>query len=81
MAMYYFHLYDDVPLADDDGTDLIDLTAARDHAAGVARELTFKTHEFMGQRWSNWTMRVYDDEGIEQFALEMSDFEAGNGNG
>lgn len=79
MAMYYFHLYNDVPLRDDEGTDLMDLSAARDHAAGVARELTFRSHGLMGVEWSNWTMRVYDDEGIEQFSLEMSDFEAGNG--
>jgi hypothetical protein len=36
MPMYYFHLYDDAPI-DDDGTDLINLAAARNHAAGVAR--------------------------------------------
>jgi hypothetical protein len=36
MPMYYFHLYDDVKVLDDDGTNLIDLAAARDHAAGVA---------------------------------------------
>jgi hypothetical protein len=35
MPMYYFHLYDDVEVLDDDGTDLINLAAARDHAAGV----------------------------------------------
>jgi hypothetical protein len=37
MPMYYFHLYNDVALLDDDGTELIDVPAARDHAAGVAR--------------------------------------------
>jgi hypothetical protein len=42
MPMYYFHLYDDATLTDDRGTDLINLAAARDHAAGVARELTSK---------------------------------------
>jgi hypothetical protein len=25
MPMYYFHLYDDVPLRDEDGTELIDM--------------------------------------------------------
>ena len=79
MAMYYFHLYNDVPLRDDDGTDLMDVTAARDHAAGVARELTFRSQGLMGQEWSSWTMRVYDDEGTEQFSLAMSDFKVGNG--
>jgi hypothetical protein len=78
MPMYYFHLYDHALLTDEDGTDLIDLTAARDHAAGVARELTFKSADFMDQAWSNWTMRVHDHEGTELFSLAMSDFQAGN---
>jgi hypothetical protein len=78
MPMYYFHLYDD--LRDDDGTELIDLTAARSHAAGVARELTFKNGMFMQQPWSNWTMRVHDHGDTELFSLAMSDFEAGNHN-
>ena len=80
MPMYYFHLYDDAPLLDDDGTELIDLAAARDHAAGVARELTFKSENFMQEAWSNWTMRVHDHEGTELFSLAMSDFKPGNHN-
>lgn len=78
MPMFYFHLYDGVSLLDDEGTDLIDIPAARDHAAGVARELTFKSTGMMEQAWSNWTMRVHDNQGIELFALAMSDFEPGN---
>ena len=80
MPLYYFHLYDDVPVRDDYGTELIDLAAARDHAAGVARELTFKNPSLLQQDWANWTMRVHDHQDIEQFFLEMSEFEAGNGN-
>ena len=76
MPLYYFHLYDDVPIRDDDGTDLIDLAAARDHADVVARELTFKSDGFLHEAWSNWTMRVQDDQGAELFSLAMSDFEA-----
>jgi hypothetical protein len=33
---------------DEGGTELIDLAAARNHAAGVARELTYKTDEDFG---------------------------------
>jgi hypothetical protein len=80
MPMYYFHLYDDAPLLDDDGTELINLAAARDHAAGVARELTFKNADFMQEAWGKWTMRVHDHEGTELFSLAMSDFEPGNHN-
>ena len=77
MPMYYFHLYDDVEVLDDDGTDLINLVAARDHAAGVARELTFNSVGLMDQNWSSWTMRVHDAEGSELFSLAMSDFHSG----
>jgi len=78
MPMYYFHLYDDRKLMDTEGTDLIDVAAARIHAAGVARELTFKSHGMMKQGWSEWTMRVHDDQGVELFSLPLSDFEYGN---
>lgn len=78
MAMYYFHLYDDETILDTDGTDLIDVGAAREHAAGVARELTANTIGFLDQSWSGWTMRVHDNSGLELFSLAMSDF--GNGN-
>lgn len=77
MPMYYFHLYDDVRIRDDHGTELIDLAAARDHAAGVAQELIFKSTDFMQQAWSSWTMRVHDHEGTELFSLTMGDFQAG----
>lgn len=77
MPMYYFHLCDDVPLRDSDGTDLIDLAAARDHAAGVARELTFKSGGMLQEAWSNWTLRVHDDQDNELFSLALSDFQSG----
>jgi len=77
MPMYYFHLYDDETIVDTDGTDLIDVGAARDHAAGVARELTANSTDFLDQNWSGWTMRVHDESGLELFSLAMSNF--GNG--
>jgi hypothetical protein len=78
MPMYYFSLYDDATIADNEGTDLIDVSAARDHAARVARELTFKSSGMMEQGWSEWTMRVHDENGKELFSLALSDFKAGN---
>lgn len=72
MPMYYFNLYNHVEVLDDDGTDLINLAAARDHAARVARELTFKSNGLLEQQWSNWTMKVHNDEGTELFSLAMS---------
>jgi hypothetical protein len=78
MPMYYFHLSDDETIVDADGTELFDVGAAREHAAGVARELTANSTDFLDQNWSGWTMRVHDDGGLELFSLAMSDF--GNGN-
>jgi hypothetical protein len=49
MPVYYFHLYDDETIVDSDGTDLIDVGAAREHAAGVARELTANSTGFLDQ--------------------------------
>jgi hypothetical protein len=40
MPMYYFNLQDDETIVDSDGTDLVDVGAAREHATAVARELT-----------------------------------------
>ena len=78
MPMYYFHLYGDETIVDSDGTDLVDIGAAREHAAGVARELTAGSIGFLGGNWSEWTMRVQDDSGLELFSLAMSDFRDGN---
>jgi Domain of unknown function (DUF6894) len=79
MPMYYFDLHDDETIADSDGTDLIDVGAAREHAAGVARELTANSSfGFLDQSWSGWTMRVRDDSGSELFSLAMGDFRSGN---
>ena len=78
MPMYYFHLQDDETIVDSDGTDLVDLSAAREHAAGVARELTANSFGFLDENWSGWIMRVHDDSGSELFSLAMGDFRSGN---
>ena len=78
MPMYYFHLYDDERIVDTDGTDLVDVGAAREHATGVARELTAHSSGFLDQNSSGWTMKVHDDSGLELFSLAMSDFKDGN---
>jgi hypothetical protein len=78
MPMYYFHLADDETIVDSDGTDLLNVRAAREHAAGVARELTANSTGFLDETWSGWTMRVHDDSGLELFSLAMSDFKDGN---
>ena len=77
MPMYYFHLSNDEKVLDVDGTNLADLAAARTHAFGVARELTFKSEGLLDQDWSLWRMLVHDDDGVELFSLPLSDFETG----
>ena len=47
MAMYYFHLEDDETIVDSDGTDLVNIAAARQHAVAVARELTANSAGFL----------------------------------
>ena len=56
MPMYYFDLRDNVPILDEDGTELIDVEAARSHAHSVARELMFGTEGILGETWSAWSM-------------------------
>ena len=79
MPMYYFHLRDQDKITDVDGTDLADIDAAREHAATVARELTFKTTGILGEEWSKWTMVVNDGDGLELFSFGMSPVRNGNG--
>jgi len=73
MPMYYFHLRNNTEVEDHDGTDLPDVDAAREHASGVARELTFKSSGMHGEDWSNWNMVVHDGDGVELFSFGMSD--------
>ena len=77
MPMYYFHLSNGEKVLDVDGTNLVDLAAARTHAFGVARELTFKSEGLLDQDWSVWRLLVHDDGGIELFSLPLSDFDTG----
>jgi hypothetical protein len=79
MPMYYFHLRDHDDILDMDGTDLADIDAAREHADTVARELTFKTSGILGEAWSEWSMVVQDNDGLELFSFGMSDVRNGNG--
>lgn len=80
MPMYYFHLRDNDTVEDIDGTDLADTDAARAHADVVARELKFKSNEFLDERWSAWSMHVHDDAGLELFSFPMSSVNGKNGN-
>jgi hypothetical protein len=74
MPTYFFHLADKEVIEDPDGTDLADLAEAREHAAEVARELTFRSAGIFQRGWSNWTLRVQDEHGTDLFSLMLSDY-------
>jgi hypothetical protein len=74
MPRYFFHLHDAETLRDETGSTLSDNSAARDHAIGVAKELTFKSDKMLGQYWSHWTLRVEDDQGKLVLALPLANF-------
>jgi hypothetical protein len=76
MPLYFFHLFDNETLRDNEGTDLIDLDAARVHANRVARELTFKSDGILREDWAAWTMRVHDHDDKELFSLPLGDFDS-----
>jgi len=63
MPMYFFYLLDDEEVVDNDGTELTDIDAAREHARQVARELMFRRDGMLQRSWSQWAMSVRDDSG------------------
>ena len=71
MPMYFFNLLDNEEVVDSDGTDLPNLAAARQHAAQVVRELTFKRDGMLRRNWSQWTMSVRDLDGQVLFSLPL----------
>ena len=75
MPTYYFCLSDDEPITDDRGTELPDLSAAREHAKQVVRELTFHRGSFLGRNWNRWTMSVRDGDGHELWSFRVTNLQ------
>jgi hypothetical protein len=71
MSLYYFHLHDRQRIDDPDGTELVNLDAAREHAAAVAQELTRNSFELLGRAWSEWTMSIHDHQGEHLFSFRL----------
>ena len=72
--MFYFHVHDgDRLIEDDDGTDLTDINAAREHAVGVVQELMFRRSGMLDQDWSAWNLLIRDAEGVELLRFNFSD--------
>ena len=72
MTHVYFHCSNSNPdqvLLDPNGSDVEDLTEARERAVRVVRE-------FVSSRdpvdWRNWTLHVSDDDGEEIFVMPFA---------
>jgi hypothetical protein len=64
MPLYFFHLsFGDRTVADDEGVELPNRTAARAEALAVIRDLSNPEVAGNPRRWASWFLQVADDEG------------------
>jgi len=64
MPLYFFHLsFGDRTVADDEGVELPDRSAARAEALAVIRDLANPEVAGNPRRWASWFLQVADDEG------------------
>jgi hypothetical protein len=64
MPRYFFHLsFGQRLVADDEGVELPNRSAARDEALAVVRELANPEVGGNARRWASWFLQVADDEG------------------
>jgi uncharacterized protein DUF6894 len=68
---YYFSITGERPFDDVDGLELPDLAAAREEAAGFARDLM--GIESIRHDWLDWVVRVTDENQEFQFDLPFLD--------
>jgi len=70
---YYFHLYDDIECKDDEGKDLPDLAAARDHAVSDARAIVAEEIQAKGEfSLSHW-IEIEDESGEVVLIVKFAD--------
>jgi hypothetical protein len=64
MPRYFFHLsFGQRLVADEEGVELPNRSAARDEALAVVRELANPEVGGNARRWASWFLQVVDDEG------------------
>jgi hypothetical protein len=64
MPRYFFHLsFGRRLVADEEGVELPNRSAARDEALAVVRELANPEVGGNARRWASWFLQVVDDEG------------------
>ncbi len=72
MPRYYFSFASAHQAQDDaEGFELKDDSAARQHALALAGNLL--RHASSKEAWSDWSIRVLDEQGNEVFASPLSD--------
>jgi hypothetical protein len=64
MPLYFFHLsFGDRTVADDEGVELPDRSAAREEALAVIRDLSNPEVAGNPRRWASWFLQVADEGG------------------
>jgi len=73
MAMFYFHIQTGNELVEDEeGSDLVDLTAARDEAIESARGMLAETIRWGGD-WTDKAFVIADDQGRHLMSMPMTE--------
>jgi hypothetical protein len=72
MPRFYFHLYNDEIVRDEEGLDLPDMDAARDEAMRAARELIGEEAK-RGQVTLSHRIEVEDEIGLPCFTIRYRD--------
>ncbi|MBZ9676867.1 DUF6894 family protein [Mesorhizobium sp. ES1-1] len=72
MPRYHFHVDDGTLLADNEGTELPDLQAARAEAVSAAGELLRDLDGALWEGDKTWIMHVTDQDDILLFTLSFS---------
>ena len=73
MPRYYFHLYNDIDARDEEGVELPDLEAARDHATAEARNMTSVSVLEHGRVNLHHRIEVADHAGAVVATVEFGD--------
>jgi len=70
---FYFHLYDDLAVLDDEGTELPDLETARSHAVRCARFTFAETAKDQGRVVLHHCIDIANEEGAVLGTAQFGD--------
>ena len=72
MPRYFFNVMNDVKTQDFDGTELIDLDAARGEAQKDIDEIKQMEFNSLGDDWSRWSIEIFDHNGALLLVVPFS---------